>query len=92
MRPSWSSTKTVRLSTQARTATGSEALGISSLMVLMVGVLQLVQILEDQLLNPTQILGSDAAVLGQKDHRNEPELAFSLCCSDMDMRGLVSLV
>ena len=86
IRPSCSSTNTMRPSVHARTAVGSVACTLSAVVMLMEGVPQKGFVLENQSFDLPQFVRTHTTVACQTDDRLEPELALALRCTDMDMR------
>lgn len=48
--------------------------------------------LENQLLNAAQIVGSNSTVARQADRRLQPEFAFTIRCPNMNMGRFMTLV
>ena len=58
----------------------------------MIGLVQCLLVLENQLFNAAKILRPDAPVTCQADGWLQPEFAFTLRGSDVDVRGLLSFI
>jgi hypothetical protein len=58
----------------------------------MIGHSQCVVVLEDQLLDPAQVVRPHTPVAGQPHHRLQPEFALTLGGADMDVGWFVALI
>jgi|SRR6185295_5813121 len=91
MRPSVSSRKTVRLSTQTLIAAGSTLLAFSTIVVFIVSFPQKDLVLEDQLFNLSNNTRRNALVPRQTD-RVQPKLTFSVRCCDMNVGRFIAFI
>jgi len=91
MRPSVSSRKTLRPSTQTRIASASVCRCVLTIVVFIVFVLQVIGILVDQSLNLPHGFRVKTSVRGQS-HRLQPKLAFAIRRGDMYVRRLTPFI
>ena len=92
VRPSCNSRNTMRPCVQTRTAAGSTASFLSSIVEFIVCFQQLDVVFEHQLLNTPQISGPDSLIACETDDRLQPKLALAIVCPDMDVRRFHSLI